>query len=317
MTLTRRHLLWLGASAALPAVKLSPRERVDRALEGRDTDRAPFSLWYHFGLEKDGPAKHAEATLAFHRKFQTDLVKVMSDFPYPKPKGRWFELREEPSPFAPQLEALNRISNTLGGRVHFVETQFNPWNVAEKLSSKEEVLKLMREQPQKLVSTLEIIAKSQANHVRKAIQTGASGVFLAIANAQEGILTRDEYRKFSEPFDRMVLDAARSAPLNILHLHGDKVYLDLFWKGWLARGINYSAHGTKVPMQQARKAYDGILMGGLDEVNFRKLTPDQMREQIKSAQGASGRRFILAPGCSVPNDTADAEVLKLTRVMTA
>ena len=41
-------------------------------------------------------------------------------------------------------------------------------------------------------------------------------------------MTREDYRKFCEPFDRMVLKAAASAPLNVLHLHGDKVYLDLF-----------------------------------------------------------------------------------------
>jgi uroporphyrinogen-III decarboxylase len=115
----------------------------------------------------------------------------------------------------------------------------------------------------------------------------------------------------------MVLDAARSAPLNILHLHGDKVYLDLFWHGWIARGINYSTHGTKVPVTNARKAYDGILMGGLDEVNFRKLTPAQLRDQMKSAQASAGRKFILAPGCSVPNETSDEEILKLTRIVTA
>jgi hypothetical protein len=55
----------------------------------------------------------------------------------------------------------------------------------------------------------------------------------------------------------------------------------------------------------------------LDEVNFRKLTDAQLRDQSKSAQSAAGRRFILAPGCSVPNETTDTEILKLTKIMTA
>ena len=29
---------------------LTHKQRVDRALEGRDVDRPPFSLWHHFGL---------------------------------------------------------------------------------------------------------------------------------------------------------------------------------------------------------------------------------------------------------------------------
>ena len=52
-----------------------------------DVDRPPFSYWYHFGLEKEPPDRFAQTTLNFHQKFRTDLVKVMSDYPYPKPPG--------------------------------------------------------------------------------------------------------------------------------------------------------------------------------------------------------------------------------------
>ena len=75
------------APAARSAAALSPKQRVDRAVNGQPVDRPPFSFWHHFGLEKEGPESHARATLAFHRRFHTDFVKVMSDFPYPKPGG--------------------------------------------------------------------------------------------------------------------------------------------------------------------------------------------------------------------------------------
>jgi uroporphyrinogen decarboxylase len=311
---------FLLAAAAAPAVtaspKMTPRERVDRALAGKPLDRPPFTLWYHFGLEKKGPEAHAEATLSFHRRFSTDLVKVMSDFPYPKPAGNWYDLRGESSPFAPQIRALEIIRGGLGGRAHFVETLFNPWNVAEKLSSKEEVARMMQEQPQRLLDALAVIAKSEANHARKAIAAGASGIFLAIANAQEGIVTREQYAKFSEPFDRMILDAVPGAPLNTLHLHGDKVYLDLFWKNWPAAAINYSSHGTGVSVAAARKQYGGVLLAGIDERNYRSLKPDQLRAQMTTARREAGAKFILTPGCSVPNETKDDEAIRLTRLLT-
>jgi len=311
----KRRTFLLTATSALAAQKLTPRERVDRALEGRDVDRVPFTVWYHFGLEKEGPERHAEATLSFHHRFSTDLVKVMSDFPYPKPPGRWYELREETSPFAPQIRALERIASSLERKAHFVETIFNPWNQAEKISSKEEVLRLKAEQPQRLLDALEIMARSESNHARRAIAAGASGIFLAIANAQTGILSPEDYRKFSEPFDRTILDAVRGAPLNILHLHGDKVYLDRFLKGWPARAVNYSFVGTGVPLAATRRKYPGVLLGGLDEVSFRKLTVDQMRFQVAAARREAGKKLILTPGCSVPNDTADGEILRLRDVI--
>jgi|SRR5207302_6194430 len=83
--------------------------------------------------------------------------------------------------------------------------------------------------------------ESEARHAKKAVATGAAGIFLAIANAQDGILSEADYAKFSEPFDRMILQAVNTAPLNTLHLHGDKVYLQRFFKGWPAAAINYSA----------------------------------------------------------------------------
>lgn len=312
---SRRQFL-MSAVVAAPA-RLTGRQRVDRALAGAELDRPPFSFWYHFGLEKEPGERHARATLDFHRKFRTDLVKVMSDYPFPKPEGPWWEVRVLANPFPQQVRALQLIGQALRGRNYFVETIFNSWNQAEKISSPAEVRRLMHERPQALLDALEAINRSQIHHARLALKAGAAGIFLAVANADESVLTREEYRKFSEPFDRALLEAVRQAPLNILHLHGERVYLDLFYKGWLARVIHYSVHSTGIGFDQARRSYTGVLMGGLDERNFRKLSEDELRQQWRQAQQAAGRRFILAPGCSVPNDTTDEELMRLVRVLGA
>ena len=64
---------------------LPRKERVDRALAGQDVDRPPFTHWHHFGTQ--APEEHAKATLGYHWKYKTGIVKVMSDYPYPKPEG--------------------------------------------------------------------------------------------------------------------------------------------------------------------------------------------------------------------------------------
>jgi uroporphyrinogen decarboxylase len=315
---TRRTFLLASAGAvAAPAEALTPRQRVDRILAGNDPDRPAFTFWYHFLDEKEPGARHAQLTLDFHRKFRTDLVKVMSDYPYPKPQGAWHDLREEKDPFPEQIKALEIIRDSLNGSAHFVETIFNPWNVAEKLSSKDEVLKLKATRPQALLDALEVIAKSEANHARLAVAKGASGIFLAVANAQEGVLSRVDYAKFSEPFDRMILDAVKPAPLNILHAHGDKVYLDLFWKGWPVTVLHHSTHGTGVSMAEARRSYAGVLMGGWDERAFRKLDRPALKRQWMQAREGAGKRYIVAPGCSVPNDTTGEELLRVSKLFGA
>ena len=315
MPLSRRRFLIVAAAAALSAAeKMTSAERVDRALKGGDVDRVPFSFWHHFGDEALPATRHAASTLEFHRKFRTDLIKVMSDYPYPKPKGKWYELRVEEDPFPEQIRALELVRDGLGAKAPFVETIFNPWNVAEKLSSKEAVMQLKSERPQALLDALEAIAESEAKHARKAINAGASGIFLAIANAQSDILSPRDYAKFSEPFDRLVLDAAGGVPLNTLHLHGDKVYLDRFYKRWPAVSINYSSFATGIGIARVRANFSGLLMGGIDEIDFKKLSMDEMQKQAKSARSAAGKRFLLAPGCSVPNDTTDEEAMRLVKV---
>ncbi|MDP8979338.1 MAG: hypothetical protein M3O35_01965 [Acidobacteriota bacterium] len=312
--------LFLAASAAAAVLRgatLSSKQRVDRALRGEDLDRAPFSLWHHFLDEAKPPEQHAKSTLAFHDKFHTDLVKVMSDYPYPKPKGAWYEVKAENNPFPKQIRALGLIRDGLGGKAYFVETIFNPWNVAEKLSSKEAVLALMHTQPQKLLDALETIARAEASHAKRAVDEGAAGVFLAIANAQTGILTQDEYARFSEPFDKMVLQGALGAPMNLLHLHGDKVYLDRFYEKWPVAGINYSMHGTGVPIAAVRAKYSDVILGGLDEVKYRQLPEAELKHEYLEAQSAAGNKFILTPGCSVPNDSTDEELGRLGRLLGA
>ena len=58
------------------------------------------------------------------------------------------------------------------------------------------------------------------------------------------------------------------------------------------------------------------LMGGIDERNFRNLTPDEMKKQWEVARKGAGRQFILAPGCSVPNETTDQELRRLSELLT-
>jgi uroporphyrinogen decarboxylase len=316
--LSRRHFLSLAATAAAAAPsKLSPKERVDRVLRGQDVDRPPFTFWHHFGLQKFPGARHSRATVEFHRKFRTELVKVMSDFPYPKPAGKWYELKVLGNPFPEQLEALALIDQELGGKVYFIETIFNAWSQATKISSKEEVMKMKRENPRQLLEALQAIAESQANHAKRAIAAGASGVFLAIDNAQDGVLSQQDYARFSEPFDRLILDAVSGAPLNTLHLHGDKVYLDRFVTGWRASVINYSHVGTGVGIAQMRAKYNGVIMGGLDERRYRTLDAAQLKAQYESARAAAGNKLILTPGCSVPDDSKDAELARLPELLGA
>jgi uroporphyrinogen decarboxylase len=325
--LTRRtFLLASAAPALLRGEAMTSKERIEAALRDASADRPPFTLWHHFGLEQQGAEAHANATLQFHHDYRTDLVKVMSDFPYPKPAGAWYDLKPVENPFPEQLKALELIRDGLKqdgkNAAYFVETLFNPWNVAEKLSSPAEVQKLRKERPQKLLDALHTIAKSEIYHAKAAMKRGAAGIFLAVANAQEGILTPEEYAKFSEPFDKMIFQAVADAPLNIIHLHGPKVYVGYFAKatGWKISGFNYSMHETGYSLRLARHNWHtmrGAIVGGLDHREYRNRTVEELRDDIRLAVADARRRLIVTPGCSVPNDSKPEELRRLGEALGA
>lgn len=319
----RRDFLLTTAGAALlrpalfGAAKLTAKERVDRAMAGKDVDRPPFTLWHHFELPT--AEAHASRTLEFHRAYHTDIVKVMSDFPYPKPAAgkQWYQLKIEDNPFPDQLRALKLIRDGLNGDAYMIETVFNPWNVAQKLSSKEAVLKLKDENPQALMDALEVITQSEIRHAKRAFATGATGVLYSVANALTAEMTPADYKKFSLPFDKKFMEGVAGQPHNILHLHVEPPYLANF-RDFPAPIINYSTHVSKIPIAEVRAQFPKpVIAGGIDEVNYRKLTPDEIRQQWQAASKAAGPKYILTPGCSVPNDSTPEELSRLPKLLGA
>jgi uroporphyrinogen decarboxylase len=114
----------------------------------------------------------------------------------------------------------------------------------------------------------------------------------------------------------MILDAVKNKGyLNILHIHGNSPHFDTLL-GYPVQAINYSVYGTGVGLSAMKKRFSGTLMGGLDENNIAKLADDQIKGEIQEAtQAMQKRRFILAPGCSVPNDIVDGPLLKVRELV--
>src|ERR1017187_8293312 len=174
-------------------------------------------------------------TLAFHRQFHTDLVKAMSDYPFPKPAGKWHELKVVNNPFPRAMAGAGADSRRPARPSLFCRDHLQPMERGGEDVVAGRGAATQTGNPKALEAALEAIAESEASHARKAV---------AMANAQDGIMTQEDHARFSEPFDRLILDAGSGAPLNILHLRGGKVYLDRFVKGWPAAAINYSNFGT-------------------------------------------------------------------------
>ena len=72
-----------------------------------------------------------------------------------------------------------------------------------------------------------------------------------------------------------------------------------------------------IPISDIRKQYSQTIAGGIDEIDFKKLTVAEMRDQWKEANSQAGANYIAAPGCSVPDSSTPEELARFPRALGA
>lgn len=312
------------------AAKLTHKERVDRALRGQDLDRPPYTFYHHY--KRPTAQLEAQDHLDFHKTYNTDIVKVMNDFDYPKSAtDKWYELKPLDSPFPDQLETLKIIRDGLNGDAYFIDTIYGPYMTAmilfqaqpqfASLPKSEEARteqlvalnQFQKANPDGWHQALEAITQSTLNHIQKIKEIGASGALVGIFNAASRFGSVSDYETYSSPYDRRVFAALADTKLTLLHLHNlERPYIDQF-KDVPAPVLQYSVKSSGIPIAEARKHFSQPIAAGVDEVDFEKLTTEEIRKQWTEARRQAGPKYIAAPGCSVPNSSTPAELERFPR----
>jgi uroporphyrinogen decarboxylase len=315
------------SSSAVPT-RLTHKERVDRALRGEDVDRPPFSLWHHY--KRPTAQLEAQDHLAFHRKYDTDFVKVMNDFDYPRSTaGKWYELQPLKVPYPEQLRTLELIRDGLNGDAYFIDTLYGPYMTAMLLLAAEpefagkkdaedrsdvisRIHTFQKENTAAWEGLMEAITQSTINHIQRSQALGCSGTLVSIFNATSKFGSVSDYERYSRPYDKRVLAALADTKLTLLHLHTlERPYLSQF-QDFEAPVINYSVKTSGIPIAEVRKVYPQAIAGGVDEVDFDKLTTEEIRKQWRLAREQAGSKYIITPGCSVPDASTDAELARMS-----
>ena len=285
--------------------------RVMAALRKKAVDRIPCSCWMHFGPdEKHGPGA-VEAHAGFFKKYDWDFLKVMNDLPYDLPTGlekitrpadldRLKTLRMNSGSFRLHLDTLALLRKSLGKKVLMATTIFNPWAVAMKFSDGQ-IAEMAAKSPKKVKKALEIIGSNLARFAQACLENGADGIFLALEGARRGQLSSAAYCEIARPFDLMVLEAVKEAPLNILHLHGPHVYFDLC-ADYPVSVFNWDVFQGNISLSEGKAKTGKCVAGGINPQGAIAAgdTVEVVVEIRNAVDETDGLGLIVAPGCAVP-----------------
>ncbi len=294
---------------------MNKKERVLSALGGKEVDRPPVSVWYHFGVPFLGGKRIGELEAEYFRAYDWDFLKMMNDSPWPLPAGltqvdsagdldRFTRLTMEEPGIQEQLSALTRAAALVGPDAFAIDTIFNPFGVARR-TLKTRLMPFLREEPRRMEAWLSLCAENLSRYVRAAAKTGIGGIFFSVNGAERDTLTDEEFERFVKPHDHSVLQAAASAgPLLVGHIHGRNLSLDRVLSYPVA-ALNWSHLHDNEGISGVRARTTTCLIGGMDEVGTSQLTPRDVEESIAAAfRDARGRGFMAGPGCAIPSDIA-------------
>jgi len=221
---------------------MTKKERVRAALDGRDVDRVPVSLWGHDFLREWSPRELVAATLDGYRDGDWDFIKLNPRATYFA--EAWGNAYERPTDqrqprlnavavsepaalagvrpvdgrggvFADHLYALRLLLDEVGDEVDVIHTLFSPLSVAAQLCGpRTEFLDYARANPPGAHSAVAAVASTLSDYAVASLAAGASGIFYApLTWASRDTCTEDFYREFGRPYDLQLAERDPGRPV--------------------------------------------------------------------------------------------------------
>lgn len=310
------------------------RERLTAIAQGGAALPAPVSFWRHFYTEENDARSLAMATLTFHRQFEWDWIKLnprasyhLEDWgylfepsrdPLKKPSAKFFPVQNiedwdkiEPKDpltgvLAEHLDAIRMVVAGAGG-APVLMTVFTPLSIAGDLVPDDQMLlRHLRERPDKVEHALEAITSTFERFAVEALNAGADGLFFATTQwASRRLLSDDDYGRWGRPFDLRVLEAAREAPLNLLHVCQADSYLREL-SDYPVALLNWGFEDPGNPgLEDGARELDRAVIGGVSRrADLLDGTSESIYEKVAGlARRMAGRPWGCGPDCSIYPDS--------------
>ena len=324
---------------------MTSRDRVLAALRGEPVDRPPLSFWGHVYHRESSAAELVEHTLERWRRFRWDWVKlnprkhyhvepwgVRYDYPgVPDAKPRvaswpvrepadWDRIEEVPhdrGALGEQLEAVRLLRASLPADVPLLQTLFTPLAILAELTEPPQALRdLLPREPRRVQRALEAVTRTFERYAAAVMRAGADGIYLATVDwGSRSFVTPELLRQWSRPHDLRVLAAAGPSPYHTLHVcKGDALLFE--FADYPVGAFSWDATAPGNPtLADGLARLPGAVMGGIGHETELQQGPEAAVQAYRRAlEATGGRRWLFAPGCSMPpttrEDTLEALVME-------
>lgn len=331
---------------------MNREERVRAAIEGRDPDRIPVSVWMHLSKFDQDPRSLAEAMVEFNEKFDFDFIKMMPFGAYTVPDwgaklNIFCDKYQEVTIGAPAISKLedyrcidvlpaiygtwgktlqtaHHVSRLVSPHTPFVQTIFSPLTTLKKMTSNR-LIGDMVEHPADVHAALQAITETTINFVKANIEAGVSGFFFATQCATYDFLTDELFDEFCKPYDYQVINAyCEKTWFNVAHVHGANIMFDKLLR-YPVNVLNWHDRYTAPSLQEARVKTSKTFLGGICEVPtivgsaleydsiLARSNPAEITAHVREAiEMVDGRGLMIGPGC-VADPKASDENLRAVR----
>jgi uroporphyrinogen decarboxylase len=316
---------------------MSKFELLKQTFVGNLGESIPVSIWKHHPEKDRTPEGLAAEEIAFHKRFDHDLMKVSFHGRYPvvdwgcevvydgaisgsttcdkcviQEASDWEVLEPldvNSGEFGLQIRAIELIQKYAHDKVPTMATVFDPSMVADKLSEKP-LTDYMDESPEVLESVLDMITSVMVDFARATLEAGADGIFIATQHSTHASVTDDQYKRFVYPFDSKLISKLRAkTKFMVMHLHAkeedEKIRFDKIADTPGLDALNWEDQSANLTLSEGKKRSRKTVMGGIDHNGiFRTGTPDEAEEQVLQAVREAGlKQLVIAPGCVITVDT--------------
>ena len=305
---------------------MTKKERVCAAIRCEEPDAVPSCFSLHFPAECNSGEAGVRAHLDFFRETDTDILKIMNENLVPN-YGRMdtaeryasllpaFGVRD--AWMARQLDFTRRILDgcekdafTLGtlhgivaSALHPIEKMGIAYDDARALQ-----VRLLRENPQKMLSALHRIADGMSELARGYIEAGLDGVYYAALGGENRHFTDEEFAEWIEPLDKQIMTAVREAGgACVLHICKDGLNMQRYRSyADFCDVVNWGVYEAPMSLEEGRRLFPGkAVMGGLPNRHGVLVDGDAeaVRAAVQDVIRTWGRRgLILGADCTLATE---------------